>query len=121
MDTNISAYIQTYPDCQRDESRHHRRYGLLSPLDVPYAPWQSITINVITDLLQSNNYTELGVVIDRFSKTDYFIPLKEDKKPSEDLTRIFAEKFGPSMAYQETSCPTMTPGSHPIPGRISNW
>ena len=55
MDTDITAYIQACPDCQRDKSRRHRRYGLLSPLELPYATWQSIAMDFITDLPQSND------------------------------------------------------------------
>ena len=55
-------------------SQRYRRYGLLFPVVLPYAPWQSITIDFITDLSQSNNCTELWVVIDRFSKMAHFVP-----------------------------------------------
>ena len=67
IDTDITEYIQVYPDCQRDKSRRHKRYGLLSPIELPYAPWQSIAMDFITDLPRSNGCTELWVVIDRFS------------------------------------------------------
>ena len=50
MDTDITEYIQACPDCQRDKSRRHRRYGLLSPLELPYIPCQSIAMDFITDL-----------------------------------------------------------------------
>ena len=90
MDTDITAYIQACPDCQRDKSRRHRKYGLLSSLELPYAPWQSIAIDFITDLPRSNDCTELWVVIDRFSKMAHFIPLEENKKTGEDLARIFS-------------------------------
>ena len=90
MDTDIAEYIQACPDCQRDKSRRHRRYGLLSPLELPYAPWQSIAMDFITELPRSNGCTELWVVINRISEMADFIPLEEDKKTSEDLGRIFA-------------------------------
>ena len=93
MDSDIEKYIQAYPDCQRDKSRCHRRYGLLSPLELPYAPWQSIAMDFITDLPQSNNCTELWVVINRFSKMANIIPLEQDKKNAEDLARIFAREI----------------------------
>ena len=63
MDTDITAYVQACPVCQSDKSRRHRRYGLSSPLEVPYAPWQSIDMDFITYLPRSNDCTELWVVI----------------------------------------------------------
>ena len=38
IDTDITEYIQAYPDCQRDKTRRHRRYVLLSSLELPYTP-----------------------------------------------------------------------------------
>ena len=64
MDTDITEYVQACPDCQRDKCRCHRRYGLLSPLELPYAPWKSITMDFITELPRSNGCTEPWVVID---------------------------------------------------------
>ena len=93
IDTDIMTYIQACLDCQRDKSQRHRRYGLLSPLELPYAPWQSIAMDFITDLPRSNDCTELWVVIDRFSKMAHFIPLEENKKTAEDLARIFAHEI----------------------------
>ena len=90
MDSHIEKYIPACPDYQRDKSRRHRRYGLLSHLELPYTPWQSIAMDFITDLPRSNHCTELWVVIDQFSKIAHFIPLEMDKKNGADLARIFA-------------------------------
>ena len=64
IDTDITEYIQTYPDYQQDKSPHHRRYGLLSPLELPYVLWQSIAMDYLTNLLRLNNCTEFCVIID---------------------------------------------------------
>ena len=93
MDSDIEGYIQACPDCQRDKPRRHRKYGLLSPLEHPYAPLQSIAMDFITDLPQSKNCTELLVVNDRFSKMASFIPLEQDKKNVEDIARILAREI----------------------------
>jgi hypothetical protein len=53
MDNDIIAYIRSCPDCQKDKSRRHRNYGLLSPLELPHAPWQSIAMDFIVDLPES--------------------------------------------------------------------
>ena len=116
-DSYIEKYIQACPACQSDKSRSHRRYGLLSPLELPYAPWQSITMDFITDIPRSNYYTEIWVVIERFSKMAHFIPFDTDNKKAEDLAGIFARKFGAYTAYPEISSPIVTPGSRPTPGR----
>ena len=50
MDSDNEKYIQACPDYQRDKSQRHRRYGLLSLLELPYVPWQSIAMDFFTDL-----------------------------------------------------------------------
>jgi hypothetical protein len=66
---------------------------LLSPLELPYAPWISIAIDFITDLPLSEDCDQLWVIIDRFTKMAHFIPLKKDQKTAEHLVRIFAHEI----------------------------
>ena len=46
----ITEYIKSYPYCQKDRARRHKQYGHLSPFKLPYAPWQLIAMDFITDL-----------------------------------------------------------------------
>ena len=87
MIKEIEEYVISCPDCQKNKAKCHKQYGLLSPLELPYAPWQSIAMDFITDLPLSNGCTELWVVIDRFTKMAHFIPLKENTKKAADLAR----------------------------------
>ena len=50
MDSWIRDYVGSCEDCQKDKAIRHARYGLLQPLEVPYAPWDSISMDFITDL-----------------------------------------------------------------------
>jgi transposase InsO family protein len=93
MEKDIIAYIQSCPDCQKDKSRRHRHYGLLSPLELPHAPWQSIAMDFIVDLPVSEGCDQLWVVIDRFTKMAHLIPLPVNHKKAEDLARIFAREI----------------------------
>jgi hypothetical protein len=93
MDEYIVDYIRTCPDCQRDKARRHQPYGLLQPLELPHAPWQSIAMDFITDLPLSRGYDQLWVIIDRFTKMAHFIPLKPGRRGAEDLARIFAKEI----------------------------
>ena len=93
MNKDIIKYVQSCPNCQKDKAKRHQRYGLLSPLELPHAPWQSIAMDFITDLPMSNGCNELRVVIDRFTKMAHFIPLASEAKTAEDLARIFAREI----------------------------
>ena len=92
MDQSIIEFIRSCPNCQKDKSRRHRQYGLLSPLELPHAPWQSIAMDVITDLPPSNGCTEPWVIIDRFTKMAHFVPLLKEEKKAQDLCQVFARE-----------------------------
>jgi hypothetical protein len=89
MDQEIIEYIRSCLECQKDKVTCHKLYGLLSPLELLYVLWTSITMDVITDLPLSEDYDQLWVIINRFTKMAHFIPLKKDQKTAEHLVRIF--------------------------------
>ena len=92
MNERIIDFVRSCPECQRNKTTRHQPYGLSSPLEVPYAPWQSITMDFITDLPISDGCDQLWVVIDRFTKMAHFIPLNKEKKTAVDLAVFFARE-----------------------------
>jgi hypothetical protein len=66
---------------------------LLSPLELPYAPWISIAMDFITDLPLSEDCDQLWVIVDRFTKMAHFIPLKKQQKTVEHLVKIFTHEI----------------------------
>jgi len=52
--------------------------GLLQPMSIPHQIWEEIAMDFITHLPMSQGFTTIFVVIDRFSKFGYFIPMKSD-------------------------------------------
>jgi transposase InsO family protein len=93
MDETIIDYIQSCVECQKDKAARHLKYGLLQPLELPYAPWRSIAMDFITNLPESSGCDQLWIVVDRFTKMAYLIPLQKDGKTTEDLARIFAREI----------------------------
>src|SRR2546429_6475915 len=55
---------------------------------MPYAPWTSIFMDFITELPESAGFTQIWVVVDRFTKMAHFIPLAGDTT-AEGLARKF--------------------------------
>ena len=70
----VRRYINGCDTCARSKPSRHKPYGLLMPLEVPNKPWESISMDFITDLPNSNGYDAILVVVDRFSKMAHFIP-----------------------------------------------
>jgi len=89
MDNDISSWVRSCLVCQRAKAPRHGRYGLLRPLELPYAPWQSISMDFITELPNSNGKTQIWVIVDRFTKMAHFIPLLDGEKKSGDLAKVF--------------------------------
>ena len=93
MKRTIIEYIQSCLPCQQNKARRHRKYGLLSPLELPHAPWTSLSMDFITGLPLSSGCDEVWVIVDRFTKMAHFIPLAVGGKTAADLARIFAKEI----------------------------
>jgi len=93
MHQQIIDFVRSCPECQQNKASRHQPYGLTSPLELPYAPWQSIVMDFITELPTSENCDQLWVIIDRFTKMAHFLPLKKDRKTAADLAVIFAQEI----------------------------
>ncbi|MBW0495158.1 hypothetical protein O181_034873 [Austropuccinia psidii MF-1] len=74
MNQFIKDYVSSCQQCSRNKNIHHKKSGLLKPLQVPSGPWSSLSMDFITQLPLSNNFHSILVVVDRFSKMAIFIP-----------------------------------------------
>ncbi|MBW0530679.1 hypothetical protein O181_070394 [Austropuccinia psidii MF-1] len=70
----IKYYVSSCQQCSRNKNIHHEKFGLLKPLQIPSGPWNSLSIELITQLSLSSNFDSILVVVDRFSKMATFIP-----------------------------------------------
>jgi hypothetical protein len=105
MDEDVRDYVRSCDTCQRDKVSRHRRYGLLQPLEIPYRPWTSISMDFITALPESDGYTQIWVIVDRLTKMAHFIPLRVSKgseAPVEDLAKVLPRKSGDSIVCLPT-------------------
>ncbi len=84
----VRHYIKSCTVCGCNKTPRHRPYGLLKPLPVLGCPWDSISMDFIEQLLDSNGFTTILVVIDCTSKQAIFIPTHNTIN-SEELTRLF--------------------------------
>jgi hypothetical protein len=80
MNEEIIKYIQSFPECQKNQAAKYKSYGLPQPLDLALSLWSSIAIDFITDLPLSYGCNQLGVIIDRYTKMAHFIPLKKKRR-----------------------------------------
>jgi len=62
--------------------------GLLQPIQTPYAAWNSITTDFITQVPESQGYTQIMLVVDLFTNMAHFIGLRTNAT-AKDLTNVF--------------------------------
>jgi len=60
--------------CQRTKGSSAPPLGLLQPLPIPERPWESVSMDLITDLPPSGGYDSVFVVVDRLTKCLVLIP-----------------------------------------------
>jgi len=83
----VRNYVRTCDACQRNKTARHKKYGKLVPHSSPSRPWEQMSMDFITDLLNVKGYNQCWVIEDRFTKMAHFIPLKNRK--AKELVMIF--------------------------------
>ena len=53
---DAEAYVRTCLACQQDKTEKHALGGLLEPLPIPKRPWESVSMDFITSLPNSEGY-----------------------------------------------------------------
>ena len=89
MAGDIEDFVRSCEDCQKNKAPHHKRHGTLHPLELAYAPWDSISMDYITQLPKSNGCSTVWVIVDRFTKMAHFIPIPDGQKTAEGCAKLF--------------------------------
>ena len=87
----ITRYLSNCDTCARIKPVRHKPYGQLKPFKIPVARWNSVSMDFIVGLPESNGYNAILVVVDRLSKMAHYIPTTE-KVTSEQVAQLFFNK-----------------------------
>ncbi|MBW0584175.1 hypothetical protein O181_123890 [Austropuccinia psidii MF-1] len=77
----LSEYINTCERCQKANTKHGKKYGLLQHIEEAKHPWETINMDWVTGLVPEGKekYNACFIIVDRFSKSMRFLPCpKED-------------------------------------------
>ncbi len=88
---DVKAYVQSCDSCQRIKADNQKAKGLLKPLPIPLRQWEEVTMDLITDLPETNGTDSIVVFTDKLSKMVHFIPTVKACTAS-DLANIFIGK-----------------------------
>lgn len=74
---------------------------MLQPLSIPTQVWSDISIDFVEGLPQSQGYTTISVMVNRFIKYVHFLPLKQPYT-TKDMASIFAQEVMRLHEYLST-------------------
>ena len=81
MKDDVHRYVEECVTCQKVKFDRHKTPGLLQPLPILVAPWESIAVDFIFGLPKSiHGITGIWTIVDRFSKQAHFVPVKKTIK-----------------------------------------
>ena len=89
----VEEYVRTCDTCCRTKIPRHHPFGLLQPLPIPTKPWQSISLDFITDLPLSQGFDTILTVVDRFTKMAHFLPCIKTITSEQTADLVMREVF----------------------------
>ena len=75
MHKDIKEYVSTCIKCQQNKSSNQQPLGLLSPIPTPEQRWNTVTMDLITQLPKTKSgHDAIVVFVDKFSKMVHYVP-----------------------------------------------
>ncbi|GJU97274.1 putative reverse transcriptase domain-containing protein [Tanacetum coccineum] len=97
---------ESFKDCRKVKAEHQRPSGLLQQPEISKWKWEGIAMDFVTKFprTSSGHYT-IWVIVDRFTKSAHFLPMREDYK-MDRLARLYLNKIvarhGPELVQETT-------------------
>nr|GEX68554.1 putative reverse transcriptase domain-containing protein [Tanacetum cinerariifolium] len=93
MKKDIVEYVSKCLTCLKVKAEHQRPSGLLQQPEIPVWKWEGITMDFMTKLPRtSSGYDTTWVIVDRLTKSAYFLPMREDYK-MDRLARLYLNEI----------------------------
>ncbi|GJR18333.1 reverse transcriptase domain-containing protein [Tanacetum coccineum] len=93
MRRDIAEYVNKCLTCLKVKAEHQKPSGLLQQPEIPEWKWEKITMDLVIKLPRSSSgYDAIWVIVDRLTKSAYFLPIREDYK-TEKLARIYINEI----------------------------
>ncbi|GJS83262.1 putative reverse transcriptase domain-containing protein [Tanacetum coccineum] len=92
MKVDISTYVSMCLTCLKVKFEHQKPSGLLEQPEIPQWKWDNITMDFVTKLPKtSGGYDTIWVIVDRLTKSAYFLPMRENDS-IDKLARLYLKE-----------------------------
>nr|GEV41373.1 hypothetical protein [Tanacetum cinerariifolium] len=89
MKKDIAMYVTKYLTCLKVKPKHQRPSGILQQPEILEWKWEGIAKDFVTKLPRtSSGHDTIWVIVDRLTKSAYFLPMHEDYK-IDRLARLY--------------------------------
>ncbi|GKE82336.1 putative reverse transcriptase domain-containing protein, partial [Tanacetum coccineum] len=93
MKKDTAEYVSKCLTCLKVKVEHQRPSGLLQQPEIPVWKWEGIAMDFVTKLPKtSSGHDTIWVIVDRLSKSAYFLPMREDYK-MDRLARLYLNEI----------------------------
>nr|GFB60509.1 putative reverse transcriptase domain-containing protein [Tanacetum cinerariifolium] len=93
MKKEIAIYVSKCLTCAKVKAEHQRLSGLLQKPKIPEWKWEKIAMDFITKLSRSSSgHDEIWVIVDRLTKSAYFLAIREDYS-MEKLAMLYIDEI----------------------------
>ena len=89
MKRDIAKFMDRCLTCQKVKEEQGNTGGLLLPLEIPTWKWEHISMDFIDGLPRTRKGNDsIWVIVDRFTKTAHFIPVRSNRT-AQSLAQIY--------------------------------
>ncbi|GKA76218.1 reverse transcriptase domain-containing protein [Tanacetum coccineum] len=93
MKKDIAEYVSKCLTYLKVKAEHQRPFCLLQHSEIPVWKWEGIAMDFVTKLPRtSSGHDTIWVIMDRLTKSAYFLPMREDYK-MERLARLYLNEI----------------------------
>lgn len=89
MARDIKRFTRSCDICQKIRPRRHAAYGLLQPIAIPTQPFETVTMDFIMELPESEGFDAVLVIVDKLTKYVQFIPTLSSVNAKQTAELVF--------------------------------
>ncbi|KAH0606111.1 uncharacterized protein H6S33_003772, partial [Morchella sextelata] len=97
----VDQYVRNCNVCARSKAPRNAPYGVLRPMPIPDGPWRDVSVDFVTDLLESDGYNAILVVVDRLTKMRHLIPTTKEAD-SKEVAKLYINNVWKLHGLPET-------------------